>query len=117
MRNSFILNLMLWMPEKIHIGAINVVSSINKIEIPSTPSLKLKKPSIQFFSSMNWNSDVVTSKENQRNKESKKFVSEEKIATYFEFFSTVFWLPLVIKIKNEPIKGIKIIADKIGKFI
>ena len=43
----------LLMPEKIHMGAINVVSNINKIEIPSIPSWKLIKPSIQFFSSTN----------------------------------------------------------------
>ena len=41
------------MPEKIHIGAINVVNKINKIEIPSIPNLNLIKPSIHFFSSMN----------------------------------------------------------------
>ena len=37
-RNSLILNLILLIPEKIHIGVINVVSKINKIEIPSTPN-------------------------------------------------------------------------------
>ena len=47
----------------------------------------------------------------------KKFAREEKIATYFEFFSTSFWTPLVNKIKTAPIRGINIIADKIGKFI
>jgi len=49
--------------------------------------------------------------------ESKKFVKEEKIATYFEFFSTFFCTPFVAKIKKAPIRGINIIAERIGKFI
>ena len=117
MRNSLILNLMLWMPEKIHIDAINVVSNINKIEIPSTPNWKLIVSFIQFFSSTNWNSDIEVSKEYQRKRDSKKFVSEEKIATYFEFFSTFFCDPLVMKIKRAPVSGINIIAERMGKFI
>ena len=100
-----------------HIGVINVVNNINKIEIPSIPNWKVMNPSIQFFCSTNWNADIELSKENQRKIERKKFVVEEKIATYFEFFSTFFWDPLVIKIKRAPIRGIKIIADNIGKFI
>ena len=47
----------------------------------------------------------------------KKFVSDEKIATYFEFFSTVCFDPLVMKIKRAPVRGINIIAERIGKFI
>ena len=105
------------MPEKIHMGAINVVSKINKIEIPSIPNLKLIKPPIQYFSSTNWKFDVEESKEYQRKRPSKKFVSEEKIATYFEFSSTFFCDPLVIKMKKAPIKGINITAERIGKFI
>ena len=105
------------MPEKIHMGAINVVSNINKIEIPSIPSWKLIKPSIQFFSSTNWKSEVEVSKEYQRKMERKKFVREEKIATYFEFFSTLFCEPLLINTKRAPIRGINIIAERIGKFI
>ena len=72
---------MLWMPEKIHIGVINVVRSINKIDIPSIPSWKLKKPEIQFFFSTNWKSGIVESKEYQRKRDRKKFTTEEKIAT------------------------------------
>ncbi len=102
------------MPEKIQMGAINVVSNINKIDIPSMPNWKLTKPFNQFFSSTNWKSDVVASKENQRKRESKKFAKEEKIATYLEFFSTFFWVPLVTKINKAPISGINIIADRIG---
>ena len=46
-----------------------------------------------------------------------KFDNEENTATYLEFFSIFFWLPFVVKINNAPISGIRIIADKIGKFI
>ena len=49
--------------------------------------------------------------------ERKKFAKEEKIATYFEFLSTIFCSPLVIKINRAPISGINIIAESIGKFI
>ena len=105
------------MPEKIHIGAINVVSKINKIEIPSIPSWKLIKPSIQFFFSTNLKSDVEVSKKYHRKSERRKFAEDEKIATYFEFFSTFFCSHLVIKINKAPISGINMIAERIGKFI
>ena len=108
---------MLLMLEKTHIGVINVVKIINKIEIPSIPNWKLMTPSIQFFSSINWKSDIDESKEYQRYNERKKFIREVKIATYLEFFSTFFKLPWVIKIKKAPVNGIKIIAERIGKFI
>ena len=52
-RNSLILNLILDIPENTQIGAINVVSKINKIEIPSIPSWKLMKPLIHSLSSIN----------------------------------------------------------------
>ena len=107
---------MLWMPEKIHIGVINVVRSINKIDIPSIPSWKLIKPEIQFFFSTNWKSGIVESKEYQRKRDRKKFTTEEKIATDFAFFSTVFWVPCVTKTKKAPIKVINIFAERIGKF-
>ena len=42
------------MQEIIHIGVMNAVKTINKIEIPSIPSLNFISPLIQFFSSMNW---------------------------------------------------------------
>jgi len=61
--------------------------------------------------------DIELSKEYQRKIDSKKFAKEENIATYFEFFSTVFGVPLVINIKKAPINGINIIAERIGKFI
>ena len=94
-----------------------MVSKINKIEIPSTPNWKLIKPFIQFLSSINWKLDIVVSNEYQRKSERRKFTKEEKIATYFEFFSISLELPFVTKINRAPIRGIKIIADRIGKFI
>ena len=42
---------------------------------------------------------------------------DENIATYLEFLSILFGEPVVIKINKEPIRGIKIIAERIGKFI
>jgi len=108
---------MLEIPEKIHIGAINAVSKINKIEIPSIPNWKLIKPFNQFLSSTNWKLDIVLSKEYQRKRQRRKFTRDEKIATYFEFFSIFLEFPLVTRIKKAPIKGIKIIAESIGKFI
>ena len=49
--------------------------------------------------------------------ESKKFAKEEKIATCLEFFSAFLEDLLIIKIKEAPIKGINMIAERIGKFI
>ena len=98
-------------------GAINVVSNMNNIEIPSIPKWKLINPRIHSLFSTNWNSDVEASNEYQRKIERKKFAREEKIATYFEFFTTVFCSPLVIEINKAPISGINIIAERIGKFI
>ena len=54
---------------------------------------------------------------NEKYKERKKLVNEENIATYFEFFSIFFKFPLIPKIKKAPTRGIKIIAERIGKFI
>ena len=108
---------MLLIPEKMHMGAINVVSNMNNIEIPSIPTWKLINPLIQSLFSTNWNSDVETSKEYHRKIERKKFAREEKIATYFEFFTTDFCSPLVIEINKAQISGINIIAERIGKFI
>ena len=59
----------------------------------------------------------MESKENQRNKERKKLTNEENIATYFEFFSAFFDVPLINKINKDPMNGIRIIEDNIGKFI
>tara|TARA_B100000029_G_scaffold78923_1_gene70373 strand:+ start:299 stop:466 length:168 start_codon:yes stop_codon:yes gene_type:complete len=53
----------------------------------------------------------------QTNKETKKFAKEVKTATFFEFFSIFFGVPLVKKIKKAPISGRKVRMDKIGKFI
>ena len=56
-------------------------------------------------------------KKKRQKSDKKKLAKEVKIATYFEFFSTFFCDPLVIKIKRAPIRGINIIAERIGKFI
>ena len=50
-----------------HIGVINVVRTINKIEMPSTPSLYFIKLFIQDLSSINWKSDEDKSKEYHKN--------------------------------------------------
>ena len=105
------------MPEKTHSGVIKVVNKINSIEMPSIPSLKSIKSLSHFFSSRNWKLDVDVSNEYHKNKDSKKFVKEVNIATYFELFSTTLGLPLITKINSAPINGINIIVDKIGKFI
>ena len=52
-KNSLTLSLTLFMHEIMQIGVINVVRTINRIEIPSTPSLNLIKSFIQDFSSKN----------------------------------------------------------------
>ena len=44
---------MLFIQEITHIGIINVVNTMNKIDIPSIPNLNLIKPLIQVFSSIN----------------------------------------------------------------
>jgi len=36
---------------------------------------------------------------------------------HFEFFSMLFCFPWVVKMKIAPIRGTKIIAESIGKFI
>ena len=48
-------------------GVINVVKTINNIEIPSTPNLNLIKLLIQDCSSKNWNSEDEKSIEYQTN--------------------------------------------------
>ena len=52
-KNSLTLSLTLVMHEIIQIGVINVVKTIKRIEIPSTPSLNLIKSFIQDCSSKN----------------------------------------------------------------
>ena len=60
------------MHEIIQIGVIKVVKTIKRIDIPSTPNLNFIKLFIQDFSSMNWNSEELRSKECHKNNESKK---------------------------------------------
>ncbi len=54
------------MQEIIHMGVINAVKTINKIDIPSIPSLNFINPLIQFLSSKNWKSTEFLSKEYQK---------------------------------------------------
>ena len=74
------------MPEKIHIGAINVVSSINKIEIPSMPNWKLIKPFIQFFFQQTENL-MSNYQKNTRDKERGKNLQEKKKLPHILSFS------------------------------
>ena len=113
-KNSLILVLTLFIQDKTHIGVIKAVKTINKIEIPSIPSLNLINPLIQFFSSTNWNPEKVLSKENHKKRHNIKFATLVKIEIYFELLS---FSVLKIKIKKAPNKGKKITDDKIGKSI
>ena len=113
-KNSLILVLTLFIQDKTHIGVIKAVKTINKIEIPSIPSLNLINPLIQFFSSTNWNPEKVLSKENHKKRHNIKFAKLVKIEIYFELLS---FSVLKIKIKKAPNKGKKITDDKIGKSI
>ena len=113
-KNSFILVLTLLIQDKTHIGVIKAVKTINKIEIPSIPSLNFINPLIQFFSSTNWNPEKVLSKENHKKRHNIKFAKLVKIEIYFELLS---FSVLKIKIKKAPNKGKKITDDKIGKSI
>ena len=63
------------MQEIMHIGVINAVRTINKIEIPSMPNLNFINPLIQCLSSKNWKSTEFLSKEYQRNKTNKKLAT------------------------------------------
>ena len=116
MRNSFILVLTLLIHDKIHIGAIKVVRTINRIEIPSIPNLNFISPLIQFLSSTNWKPVKFLSNEYQRKIDNKKFAilvnNETYIALLIEL--VLLWLK---KINKAPNNGKKIIYDKIGKFI
>ena len=70
-KNSFTLTLTLFMQEIMQIGVIKAVKTMKSIEIPSTPNLNLIELFIQFFSSKNWKSDDVKSKEYQINNDNK----------------------------------------------
>ena len=114
-KNSFTLTLILLTQERIQIGVINAVKTINNIEIPSTPSLNFIKSLIQDFSSTNWNSDELWSKVYQMNKDKKNVAMLVNKETYIALLS-FFW-PLDKKIKIELTRGKKIKEDRIGKFI
>ena len=113
-KNSFTLTLTLLMQERIQMGVMKVVKTINNIEIPSTPSLNLIKSLIQDFSSTNWKFEEFWSKECQTNKDNKNVAMLVNKETYIALL--LFWL-LDIKIKIELTRGKNIKEDKIGKFI
>ena len=103
------------MQEIIQIGVMNVVKTINSIDIPSTPNLNFIKLLIQDFSSTNWKSAELMSKEYQRNKDNKKVATLLNNDMYIG--PKLFDLPFDMKIKSELTKGKKIKVDNIGKFI
>ena len=96
-------------------GVIKVVKTMKSIEIPSTPNLNFMKSLIQDFSSTNWNSEELRSKEYQMNKDNKNVAILVNKETYIALL-IFFWF-LDKKIKIELISGKKIKVDKIGKFI
>ena len=103
------------MQEIIQIGTINVVKTINNIEIPSIPNLNFIESFIHDFSSTNWNSDEVKSKEYQTNSARMKFA---KLVNKERYIAPLLFLRLlVIKIKKELKSGKNIKVDKMGKFI
>ena len=59
------------MQERMQIGVIKVVKTINNIEIPSIPNLNFIKSFIQDLSSRNWNSIEFRSNEYQMNSANK----------------------------------------------
>ena len=87
------------MHEIIQIGVINVVNTIKRIDIPSTPNLNLIKSLIQDLSSINWNSAELESKANQRNIESIKVAILEN--KDIEIAPKLFFCSLDKKINKE----------------
>ena len=105
------------MTDKIQSGVMKVVSKINNIEIPSIPNLKLKYPLTHCLFSINWKSAVEVSKENHKKIARKKFAKDVKIATYFVLLIALSEESLIKRINMDPIRGKKVTADNIGKFI
>ena len=115
-KNSFNLVLMLLFTDTMQRGVIRVVRTINKIDIPSMPTLQFIKPLIQVSSSKNWNSAVDGSNKYQRYKDKIKLANETKRAKYL-MVRQVFDFDFEKKINKAPINGNKISDDKIGKSI
>ena len=113
-KNSLTRVLTLFMQEIMQIGIIKVVKTINKMEIPSIPSLYFIKLLIHVASSTNWNSVASLSKEYQRNNESRRF---EKLVKSETYMALLFFWSFDKRIKIEPSRGKNIIVDNIGKFI
>ena len=104
----------LFKQEIIQIGVIKVVKTINNIEIPSIPNLNFIKSLIHVFSSTNWNSGELWSKEYQTKRESTNVAILVNKETYIALL--LFWL-LDKKIKIEPRNGKNIKVDSIGILI
>tara|TARA_B100001027_G_C16243333_1_gene320560 strand:- start:365 stop:691 length:327 start_codon:yes stop_codon:yes gene_type:complete len=103
------------MHEIIHIGVMNVVKTINNMEMPSTPNLNFIKLFIQFCSSTNWKSALLGSNEYHKNKDNRKVATLLNKEIYITLL--LFVLSFDKKIKKELTKGKKIKVDNIGKFI
>ena len=96
---------------------MKVVNKINKIDIPSTPNLKLKYPLTHCLFSINWKSAVEVSKENHKKIARKKFAKDVNIATYFVLSIALSEESFIKRINRDPTRGKKVTADNIGKFI
>ena len=105
------------MTDKMQSGIMKVVNKINNIDIPSTPNLKLKYPLTHCLFSINWKSAVEVSKESHKNIERRKFTKDVKIATYFALLIDLSDESFIKKINIDPIRGRKVTADNIGKFV
>tara|TARA_B100001146_G_C16079836_1_gene390134 strand:+ start:490 stop:666 length:177 start_codon:yes stop_codon:yes gene_type:complete len=57
------------------------------------------------------------SKENHKKIARKKFAKDVKIATYFVLLIALSEESLIKRINKDPIRGKKVTADNIGKFI
>jgi len=57
------------------------------------------------------------SKENHKKIARKKFTKDVKIATYFVLLIALSEESLIKRINRDPIRGKKVTADNIGKFI
>ena len=103
------------MHEIIQIGVMKVVKTINNIEIPSIPNLNLMKLFIQDWSSTNWKSGILVSKEYHKNNDRKNvaILPNKDI----EIIPKLLVLLFDKKIKRELVKGKNIKVDSIGKFI
>ena len=115
-KNSLSLILTVLTQERIQIGVMKVVKTINRIEMPSIPNLNFINPLIQFCSSTNWNPTKLLSNEYHKKIARNKFtilVNNERLIAFLFSFILLF----ENKINKAPMAGNKVIDDSIGKFI